>query len=80
MVNALTIDVEDYFHVAAFAGHIDPETWDSYPLRVENNTNRILDLLGERGFDLFVMSYLSPFVVSLSNHQTPEHLDFGMAS
>jgi polysaccharide deacetylase family protein (PEP-CTERM system associated) len=49
MLNALTIDVEDYFHVAAFARQIDPKTWDSYPLRVEKNTNRILDLLGERG-------------------------------
>jgi polysaccharide deacetylase family protein (PEP-CTERM system associated) len=48
MLNALTIDVEDYFHVAAFARHIDPKTWDSYPLRVEKNTNRIVDLLGER--------------------------------
>ncbi len=26
------------------------------------------------------MMNLPPFVVSLSNHQTPEHLDFGMAS
>jgi polysaccharide deacetylase family protein (PEP-CTERM system associated) len=49
MLNALTIDVEDYFHVAAFAHQIDPKTWDSYPLRVERNTDRILDLLGERG-------------------------------
>jgi polysaccharide deacetylase family protein (PEP-CTERM system associated) len=48
MLNALTIDVEDYFHVAAFARHIDPSTWDSYPLRVEKNTERILDLLGQR--------------------------------
>jgi polysaccharide deacetylase family protein (PEP-CTERM system associated) len=49
MLNALTIDVEDYFHVAAFARQIDPETWDSYSLRVEKNTDRILDLLGQRG-------------------------------
>jgi polysaccharide deacetylase family protein (PEP-CTERM system associated) len=48
MLNVLTIDVEDYFHVAAFARHIDPSTWDSYPLRVEKNTERILDLLGQR--------------------------------
>ena len=48
MLNALTIDVEDYFHVAAFARQIDPKTWDSYPLRVEKNTNRLLDLLGAR--------------------------------
>ncbi len=49
MLNALTIDVEDYFHVAAFAHHIAPKAWDSYPLRVEKNTDRILDLLSRRG-------------------------------
>lgn len=49
MLNALTIDVEDYFHVAAFARQIDPKTWDSFSLRVEKNTDRILDLLGQRG-------------------------------
>jgi polysaccharide deacetylase family protein (PEP-CTERM system associated) len=49
MLNALTIDVEDYFHVAAFAAQIDPQTWDSYPRRVEKNTDRILNLLGQRG-------------------------------
>ncbi|MDD2310079.1 MAG: DUF3473 domain-containing protein [Desulfuromonadaceae bacterium] len=47
MINALTIDVEDYFHVNAFAQHINPEQWDGYPLRVEGNTLRILDMLDE---------------------------------
>jgi polysaccharide deacetylase family protein (PEP-CTERM system associated) len=61
MLNALTIDVEDYFHVAAFASQIDPTTWDSYPLRVERNTNRILDLLGERGVQatFFVLGWVA---------------------
>ena len=45
MLNALTIDVEDYFQVNAFARHIDYRDWDSYPLRVAANTGRILDLL-----------------------------------
>ena len=49
MLNALTIDVEDYFQVEAFARQIDPETWDSYPRRVEKNTDRILALLDKRG-------------------------------
>jgi polysaccharide deacetylase family protein (PEP-CTERM system associated) len=49
MLNALTIDVEDYFHVAAFARQIDPKTWGSYSLRVEKNTDRILALLEQRG-------------------------------
>ena len=42
--NALTVDVEDYFHVSAFSECIDRKNWDSYPLRVEKNTRRLLDL------------------------------------
>src|SRR5512133_2924753 len=45
MINALTIDVEDYFQVNAFASHIRQDQWDSYPLRVDGNTRRILDML-----------------------------------
>lgn len=41
-VNAMTVDVEDYFQVQAFAGCIDPSSWDSIPCRVEANTDRIL--------------------------------------
>lgn len=47
MLNALTIDVEDYFQVSAFEGCVSRECWDSYPLRVEENTSRILDMLDE---------------------------------
>ena len=47
MINALTIDVEDYFHVTAFERQIKPDEWDTYPLRVEGNTLRILDMLDE---------------------------------
>jgi len=47
MLNAITIDVEDYFHVTAFERYIDPAQWDNYPLRVVDNTRRILDLLDQ---------------------------------
>jgi len=45
IVNALTIDVEDYFQVSAFSAHIPRESWDSLPCRVEDNVDRILELL-----------------------------------
>jgi polysaccharide deacetylase family protein (PEP-CTERM system associated) len=45
--NALTVDVEDYFHVAAFSKQIDPATWDSFTLRVECNTHQLLELFAE---------------------------------
>lgn len=45
MLNALTIDVEDYFQVNAFARYVKQEQWDSFPLRVDANTRHILDML-----------------------------------
>jgi polysaccharide deacetylase family protein (PEP-CTERM system associated) len=47
IVNALTVDVEDYFQVSAFAAHIPRSSWDSQPCRVEANIDRILGLLAE---------------------------------
>jgi polysaccharide deacetylase family protein (PEP-CTERM system associated) len=44
ITHAMTVDVEDYFHVAAFNKVIDPSTWDSWPCRVEQNTNTLLAL------------------------------------
>lgn len=44
MHNALTVDVEDYFHVTAFERSINSCDWDCMPLRVEDNTKRVLDL------------------------------------
>ena len=44
MLNALTVDVEDYFQVEAFASCVPYDTWDQYTPRVEQNVMRILDL------------------------------------
>lgn len=44
MLNAMTVDVEDYFHVSAFADIVDPEKWASYESRVCRNTDRLLGL------------------------------------
>ena len=47
IINAMTIDVEDYFQVSAFESYINKDKWDNLPHRVEQNTNRILDILDE---------------------------------
>jgi polysaccharide deacetylase family protein (PEP-CTERM system associated) len=47
-INALTIDVEDYFQVSAFAPYIRRDEWDSRECRVERNVGRILELLAAR--------------------------------
>ncbi len=44
-VNAMSIDVEDYFQVAAFAPYIERDRWDRMECRVERNVSLILDLL-----------------------------------
>ncbi|EZP41098.1 XrtA system polysaccharide deacetylase [Janthinobacterium lividum] len=46
--NALTIDVEDYFQVSAFAPHIARADWPRLECRVEANIERILLLLDSR--------------------------------
>ena len=45
ITNALTIDVEDYFQVSAFAPYIPRDQWDSRDCRVERNVERILHIL-----------------------------------
>jgi len=48
LCNALTIDVEDYFQVSAFAPYIRRDEWDTRECRVERNVERILAMLAER--------------------------------
>jgi polysaccharide deacetylase family protein (PEP-CTERM system associated) len=45
MLNALTIDVEDYYQVSGFEAVVKFEDWDRYESRVERNTQLLLDLL-----------------------------------
>ncbi len=49
VVNALTIDVEDYYHVSALAAAIPRDRWPGMERRVVDNTRRLLDLLDGRG-------------------------------
>jgi polysaccharide deacetylase family protein (PEP-CTERM system associated) len=45
ILNAFTVDVEDYYQVSAFERTIDRGQWDRYDSRVVENTQRVLDLL-----------------------------------
>lgn len=49
VVNALSVDVEDYFQVSAFAAVVDRSEWDSLPSRVERATDTTLRLFDEAG-------------------------------
>ncbi len=61
VLNALTIDVEDYFHVSGFADTVSPEQWDDLESRVEANTYRLLDILADAGVrgTFFVLGWVA---------------------
>ncbi len=48
-LNAFTIDVEDYFHVAALAPSIPRSRWSDMEYRCEGNVDRLLAMLEEHG-------------------------------
>ena len=57
----MTIDVEDYFQVSAFAENIKPADWHKHPLRVEQNTQRLMDLFDENDIKatFFVLGWVA---------------------
>jgi len=67
--NALTVDVEDYFHVSAFADSISRSDWHNHSLRVERNTHRLLDLFDEHNAraTFFVLGWVAERVRGLIN-------------
>ena len=60
-LNAFTVDVEDYFHVAALAAAVPRESWSSRECRVEQNMEQLLALLAERGVTgtFFVLGWVA---------------------
>lgn len=66
--NALTVDVEDYFQVSAFAGSIARESWDNWPQRIERNMDILLELFAEHGIQVtfFTLGWIAeryPYLV-----------------
>lgn len=61
MLNALTVDVEDYFQVSAFDGIVPRSQWDGLERRVAANTRRLLDLFEAAGVraTFFVLGWVS---------------------
>lgn len=61
IVNAMTVDVEDYFHVSVFDGLIPRHEWASMESRVCANTERILSIFDEEGITatFFVLGWVA---------------------
>lgn len=61
MKNALTVDLEDWYHICNAEGYSDPCNWDSYESRIIRNTEKILKLL--QGYNtkatFFVLGYIA---------------------
>ena len=60
IVNAMSIDVEDYFHVSVFDGIVPRASWPDMQSRVVQNTNRLLDIFDEFGVrsTFFVLAWV----------------------
>ncbi len=61
VVNALTVDLEDWYHVCGAGETADPGQWSAYESRVTRNTHTILSLLGTRGIraTFFVLGFVA---------------------
>jgi polysaccharide deacetylase family protein (PEP-CTERM system associated) len=61
VINAMTIDVEDYFHVSVFDGLVPREQWDQMESRVSANTDRLLEIFDESGVKatFFVLGWVA---------------------
>lgn len=49
LTNAMTVDVEDYYQVEAFSGHVDRMDWPNYESRIECNVDRLLQQFADHG-------------------------------
>ncbi|HSB78545.1 MAG TPA: polysaccharide deacetylase family protein [Candidatus Methylomirabilis sp.] len=60
-LNALTVDLEDWYHICGPGQTADPAKWDTYESRVARNTDRLLSLLRARGTraTFFVLGYIA---------------------
>jgi polysaccharide deacetylase family protein (PEP-CTERM system associated) len=61
IVNAMSVDVEDYFHVSVFDGVVPRSEWDRLESRVERNTDRLLSIFAEHGVSatFFVLGWVA---------------------
>ncbi|MBE8716019.1 XrtA system polysaccharide deacetylase [Cellvibrio polysaccharolyticus] len=84
ITHAMTVDVEDYYHVAAFGQVIRPDEWDQWPSRVEANTDRLLQLFDDAGIHItfFILGWVAdryPALVKRIHQQGHEIASHGFS-
>ncbi|MEW8431955.1 MAG: polysaccharide deacetylase family protein, partial [gamma proteobacterium symbiont of Ctena orbiculata] len=69
VVNAITVDVEDYFQVSAFAKNIEKDNWCDYESRVERNTHKLLEIFAQYNTKgtFFVLGWIAERFPNLIN-------------
>ena len=81
IVNAMTVDVEDYFQVSAFDDVVPRERWSEFPSRVTVNTTKLLDIFAQHSVlaTFFVLGWVAerfPELVrqiSAAGHELASH-------
>ena len=81
IVNAMSVDVEDYFQVSAFEKTIKKNEWNKYIWRVESNTDRVLQLFSDNEISatFFVLGWVAERYPGLvkrivaQNHEVASH-------
>jgi polysaccharide deacetylase family protein (PEP-CTERM system associated) len=81
ILNAMTVDVEDYFHVSVFDGVVPRREWGSLESRVHGNTERVLRLFDEAGVTatFFILGWVAeryrPLVrkIAARGHEVASH-------
>jgi polysaccharide deacetylase family protein (PEP-CTERM system associated) len=81
VVNAMSVDVEDYFHVSAFQGTVGREQWPHLESRVERNTERLLAMFDDAGVraTFFVLGWVAEQVprlvhrIAAAGHEIASH-------
>ena len=81
VINAMTVDVEDYFHASAFDRVVSRTSWDQLESRVVANTRRLLDLFNHQGVraTFFMLGWVADKFPSLvreiadSGHELASH-------
>lgn len=81
ILNAMSVDVEDYFQVSAFERYIPRENWETIACRIEGNMERILALFSEHGVraTFFILGWVAkryPHIVTQvidEGHEVASH-------
>ncbi len=80
MLNAFTVDVEEYFQVHNFEHQVDRSRWSEFPARLEAPVHRLLDLLArhEARGTFFILAWdksLAPLVraIQAAGHEVASH-------